>query len=97
MEQMQRGGRQIPNIDSLHSCMVITAQLDDGSCQMGEWHQYEQDLDIKLGCARRELLLLRLQEENSTAKEIAEKHSTNLAVLRRECPCMFFFFACSAL
>lgn len=48
MEQMQRGGRQIPNIDSLHSCTVITAQLDGGSCQMGEWHQCEQDLDIKL-------------------------------------------------
>lgn len=48
MQQMQRGGRQIPNIDSLHSSTVIKAQLDGGSCQMAEWHQCEQDLDIKL-------------------------------------------------
>lgn len=48
MEQMQRGSRQIPNIDSLHSSTVIKAQLDGSSCQMGEWHQCEQDLDIKL-------------------------------------------------
>lgn len=34
MEQMQRGSRQIFNIDSLHSSCVIKAQLDDGSCPM---------------------------------------------------------------
>lgn len=48
MEQMQRGGRQIPNIDSLNSSAVIKAQLDGGSCWMGEWHQCGQDLAIKL-------------------------------------------------
>lgn len=48
MEQMQRGGRQIPNIDSLHSSTVIKAQLDGGSCRTAEWNQCEQDLDIKL-------------------------------------------------
>lgn len=45
MEQMQRGSRQIPNIDSLHSFTVIKAQLDGGSCQTGEWLQCEQDFN----------------------------------------------------
>lgn len=88
MEQMQRGGRQIPNIDSLHSSVVIKAQLDGGSCRMAEWSQCEQDLDIKLHampngvCTRRELLLLLREKKANLANSRQTQHKPSSAKWR---------------
>lgn len=96
MEQMQRGGRQIPNIDSLHSSAVIKAQLDGGSCRMGEWRQCEQDLDIELRATLDRCRCCKERKKKKPTSQTADKHDLNVAPSSRQCPRMFPF-ACSAL